>query len=212
MHSKAMKIAERIRTHSEVRICSHIDADGIAAAGIASHALDGIDVEHSVTFVKNLDEQVVEELRNENDELVWFTDLGSGSLEMLSGLSFVVTDHHVPSDVQSRIDEEQILEVNPHRVGKDGALDISGAGTAYLVALALDRVNVELASLAILGAVGDMQDQSNLKLVGTNRSIMEDGRRAGVLDWLMDARFFGRETRAIPRILQYSNDPRLPGL
>ncbi len=212
MHSKAKKIAERIRTHSEVKICSHIDADGIAAAGIASLALDGIGVEHSVTFVKNLDEQMIEELRNENKELVWFTDLGSGSLEMLSGLNYVITDHHVPSDVQSRIDERQILEVNPHRVGKDGVVDICGAGTTYLVAVALDRINTELAFLAVLGAIGDMQDQSNLKLVGTNRTIMEDGRRAGVLDWVMDARFFGRETKPIPRLLQYSNDPLLPGL
>ncbi len=171
MHSTARKIAERIRNCSEVRICSHIDADGIAAAGIASLALDGIGVDHTVRFVKNLDEGVIADMRNENTELVWFTDLGSGSLELMSGLECVITDHHVPSFVN----QSRILEVNPHRVGKDGALDISGAGTAYLVALALDKANIDLAHLAVLGAIGDMQDQDNLKLVGTNRMIMEDG-------------------------------------
>jgi RecJ-like exonuclease len=77
MHSKAKIAAEKVRGCSQVKICSHIDADGIAAAGIASHALDGIGVDHSVVFVKNLDEKVVEGLKNENNELVWFTDLGS---------------------------------------------------------------------------------------------------------------------------------------
>lgn len=208
MHSTARKIAERIRYCSEVRICSHIDADGIAAAGIASLALDGVGVEHTVNFVKNLDESVIEDLRNENNELVWFTDLGSGSLEMMSGLDCVITDHHVPSFVN----QNRILELNPHRVGRDGALDISGAGTAYLVALALDKKNIDFAHLAILGAVGDMQDQNNLKLIGTNRTIMKDGKKAGVLDWSVDARFFGRETRSIIRLLQYANDPLIPGL
>jgi single-stranded-DNA-specific exonuclease len=208
MHSTARKVAERIRNCSEARICSHIDADGIAAAGIASLALDGVGVDNTVSFVKNLDEGVIEDLRNENSELVWFTDLGSGSLEMMSGLECVISDHHVPSFVN----QSRILEVNPHRVGKDGALDISGAGTAYLVALALDKKNIDTAHLAILGAVGDMQDQNNLKLVGTNRMIMEDGKKAGVLDWKMDARFFGRETRPLVRLLQYTNDPLIPGL
>ncbi len=208
MHSTARKIAERIRNCSEVRICSHIDADGIAAAAIASLALEGLGLEHTTIFVKNLDEDVIEDLRSENSDLVWFTDLGSGSLEMMSGLECVITDHHVPSFVN----QNRILEVNPHRVGRDGALDISGAGTAYLVALALDKGNVDMAHLAILGAVGDMQDQNNLKLIGTNRKIMEDGKNAGVLDWRLDARFFGRETRPLVRLLQYTNDPLIPGL
>jgi RecJ-like exonuclease len=208
MHSKAKIAAERIRSCSQVKICSHIDADGIAAAGIASHALDGIGVDHSVVFVKNLDEKVVEDLKDENNELVWFTDLGSGSIEMLSGMDAVITDHHVPSF----INQDRIPEVNPHRVGRDGALDISGAGAAYLVAVALEKGNKDLASLAILGAVGDMQDQANLRLIGTNRTIMEDGLRAGVLDWRKDARFFGRETRPLVKLLQYANDPLIPGL
>jgi RecJ-like exonuclease len=208
MHSKAKIAAEKVRGCSQVKICSHIDADGIAAAGIASHALDAIGVDHSVAFVKNLDEKVVEDLKDENNELVWFTDLGSGSLEMLTGMEAVITDHHVPSFVY----QTRIPEVNPHRVGRDGALDLSGAGTAYLVAKAIDRTNKDLASLAILGAVGDMQDQANLRLVGTNRTIMEDGLRAGVLDWRRDARFFGRETRPLVKLLQYANDPLIPGL
>jgi RecJ-like exonuclease len=208
MHSTARRIAERIRASTEVKICSHIDADGIAAAGIASLALDSIGTEHSISFVKNIDEKVIEELKDENKELVWFTDLGSGSLELLTGLECVITDHHVPSFVN----QDRILELNPHRIGKDGALDISGAGAAYLVAVAMDKANQDISHLAVLGAVGDMQDQANLRLVGTNRMIMEDGRKAGVLDWKIDARFFGRETRALVRTLQYANDPLIPGL
>jgi RecJ-like exonuclease len=208
MHSTARSVAERLRTCSEVKVCSHIDADGIAAAGIASHALDGIGVDHSVMFVKNLDEKVVQNLRNENKELIWFTDLGSGSLEMLAGMDAIITDHHVPSFVY----QNKILEVNPHRAGRNGAHDISGAGATYLVAIALEKANKDLASLAILGAVGDMQDQANLGLVGTNRTIMEDGLRAGVLDWRTDARFFGRETRPLVKLIQYANDPLIPGL
>jgi RecJ-like exonuclease len=127
---------------------------------------------------------------------------------MLTGMDAVISDHHGPSFIY----QNRIPEVNPHRVGRDGAVDISGAGATYLVASSIDRTNKDLASLAILGAVGDMQDQANLKLVGTNRTIMDDGLRAGVLDWRKDARFFGRETRPLVKLLQYANDPLIPGL
>ncbi len=222
---RAKEISDVLKEQKEVLIVSHIDADGIAAGSISSLALQRKGIEHEVKFVKKLDENEVQNIKDSNPSLVWLTDLGSGSLPMLKGLNVVITDHHVPAKAEmSRQDRMNILSyanahevnhsnhLNPHLFGLDGANDLSGAGATYLVAKMLDKDNADLAALAIVGAVGDLQDAKNLKLVGTNRDILEDAKKAGVLHWKKDIRFFGRETRPIFKLLQYANDPLIPNL
>lgn len=207
MLNTVKSIVEILKKHKEVKIVSHIDADGIAAGSIASVCLKREGIEHSVDFVKQLDENVIDKLRNESPELVWFTDLGSGMIGQLNGLNIVITDHHKIQDAKKANNH-----LNPHLFGKNGAVDISGSGLTYLVAKNMNSKNIDLSALAVVGAVGDMQDSEYRKLIGTNREILQDGRISGVLDCSTDIRFFGRETRPVFKLLQYANDPIIPGL
>ena len=207
MKQDAQRLADIIRRHNKLKVVTHIDADGICAGAVASMALDRAGIEWDVEFVKQLDPETVDKLRGSmNGGLVWFTDLGSGQLEMLKGIDCVISDHHTPSG------ETDIPSVNPHLHRLSGALELSGAGAAYLVAREMDGANIDLAALAIVGAIGDMQDGQNCRLTGINREIMEDGKRAGVLDWAVDIRYFGRETRPVHKMLQYSSDPAISGI
>jgi RecJ-like exonuclease len=105
------------------------------------------------------------------------------------------------------------VHVNPHLYGIDGARDISGSGVAYFVAKALDRVNVDLAPIAVVGALGDMQDKyDQRKLSGLNERIVEDALNAGLLIIEKDLIFFGRETRPIHKTLTSSTNPFIPGI
>jgi len=218
----ARRAAERVKKAESVLVVSHIDADGLAAAAIATAALDRMGRECEVRFVKQLDARHIEEFRDENPDLLWFTDLGSGMTHLLYGLNAVITDHHHPSARLPEIpagDRRDILrfaagyrdvvQVNPHLAGRDGSVDLSGAGATYLVARELGD-NEDLSAIAVVGAVGDLQDSASRRLEGTNRYIMEDGKRAGVLEWHIDIRLFGRETRPVFKMLQYSTDPILP--
>ncbi|MDD1769525.1 MAG: DHH family phosphoesterase, partial [Methanomassiliicoccales archaeon] len=114
------------------------------------------------------------------------------------------------NDLGSFVDEG--LHVNPHLFGIDGSTDISGAGTTYSVAKHLTTNNVDLLPLAIVGAVGDLQDSATCRLRGLNHSLVEKGVSEGMLRATRDIRIFGRETRPVARMLQYSTDPMLPGL
>jgi len=224
MEQKAREVAAKLRAASSVKIVTHIDADGITAGSIASVALTRAGIDHTIEFVRKLDPDAVERIKQEEPELVWFTDLGSGHLDQLNGLECVITDHHVPSSKGSlnrkrRMDilayaeaGHDVPQVNPHLIGRNGATDVSGAGATYLAAKALDPGNTDLAALAVVGAVGDLQDTEARRLTGTNVSIVEDAVEAGVVERAMDIRFFGRETRPVYKILQYSSDPVLPGL
>jgi RecJ-like exonuclease len=227
MRRKASKLATRIKKSKKVYIAAHIDADGIAAGGIASKSLERAGIEHEVGFYKNLDDDALESIKDINSELTWFVDFGSGDLNLLKDLDAVITDHHapiggeVPREKRMNILEfsnsmgnaiTNHLSLNPHDFGKDGATDISGAGVTYLVAKALDKGNTDLSSLAVVGAIGDIQDARDRKLSGSNRKILEEGKKAGVVDAVTDLRYFGRASRPLIKFLQYGNDPPIPRL
>ncbi len=224
---RAKEIALKIQEAESIVIVSHIDADGITSGSIASKTLERLGKDFRIDFVKQLDEKKIEELKDENPDLVWFTDLGSGMIHLMYGLNAVITDHHVPSALAPEIpkvarknlasffdemERNEVLQLNPHLFNRNGAMDKSGAGTTYLVAREIDRRNLDLSPLVIVGAVGDMQDTENLRLVGTNRVILKEAMEHGYVDVLIDGRFFGRETRPIHKMLQYSTDPLLPTL
>jgi RecJ-like exonuclease len=217
----AAQAAERVKRAGHVDIFSHIDPDGITSGTIASQALERLGIDHEMHFLKKLDSRTVEEIKDDNPEAVWFTDLGSGLFHRLADLSGVITDHHLPSEVvvpkEMRDDllsyqTPEMVHVNPHLVGIDGTSELSSSGTAYLVARAMDRKNRDLAALGIVGAVGDLQDRAQGRLVGTNREVIQEAEEAGVIEVKRDLRLFGRETRPVFKLLQYANDPPLPHL
>jgi len=238
LEKRAAELAQVIEKKSFVKVVSHIDADGITAGSIASIVLERKGIPHKVEFLKQLDNAAIDRLKDEANPLVWFTDLGAGMLEHLEGLECIICDHHVPSRRTGRkppkLERAQItdilafseaydsntpddnvlqpLQLNPHLFGLDGSYDMSGAGAAYLVGKALSPDNRNLAALAIVGAVGDIQAEKERKVIGTNREILQDGIDAGVLNALTDICLFGRETRPVYKLLQYSSDIILPGL
>ena len=186
---------------------THIDADGITAGAIASETLKRRGKEYSIECVKQLDDFILNRLNNENHELIWFTDLGSSISTSYPDINKIITDHHAcPKD------SNMPFHLNPHLFGLEGAYDISGAGATYLVSKCIDSKNVNLSALAIVGACGDLQDRKFRRLQGMNREILTDGKKAGVIQSKMDIRYFGRETRPVSKLLQYSGDPFIPSL
>ncbi len=206
MVRRAREIAEIIKSKEEVHVVTHIDADGITAGAVALKTLQRLSKEYSIEFVKQVDSTVIEHLRDENHELVWFTDLGS-SVSSIDDLSMVITDHHTCG-----IDTNVSFHLNPHLFGLDGGTYISGAGVTYLVSRALSDENKDLSFLAVIGACGDLQDHKRRCLTGGNREILEDGTLRGVIEVKIDVQFFGRETRPLHKFLQYASDPIIPGI
>jgi len=209
-------VASEIRAAKDVHIVSHIDADGMCAGSIAYRVCRRLGLRPEVEFVKQLDNFVIERLAKEVPEgtLVWFTDLGSGQLDRIRSIQCVVTDHHVPArDTVSGdlSDGGGFVQLNPHLHGHDGAQEISGAGTAYLAARVLDNENRDLAVLAIVGAVGDLQHAREGRLVGLNAEIVSEAQANGLVTVAKDLAFFGRETRPVHKLLQYSS-PAIPGV
>ncbi len=171
----AKKAAEKIQKYRFVRIISHNDADGLTSAGIMAQALLRAGIRFQISISEKLDESLIEKVNGSisQGELVIFCDMGSGQPELIANVvtDVIVLDHHNPVGASHA---ESV--VNAHIVGIDGATDISASGTCYLVARELGADNVDLAGLAIAGAVSDRQ------LFNTaNAFILEEALKAGIV-------------------------------
>lgn len=207
-------IKEKAENKSFIHVVSHLDADGIAAAGIIGKALSKLNSNFRIRIQQWVDEKIVQALVSDKPDLIVLSDMGSGYLELLcqgiKGFDTIILDHHQPLGENTC---PTLTHVNPHLQGIDASRDISGAGVAYFVAKALDNSNVELAPIAVVGALGDLQDKYEQKsLGGLNRIIVEDAVKAGVLKEEKDLIFFGRETRQIHKALANTTSPFIPGI
>ena len=209
---RAAACADQLQDAGAVLLASHIDADGLTSAAIASTALERAGIEFEAVFKKQLDAHEIATIAATDYETVLFTDFGSGQLDDIArherdgDFTPVIADHHRPADADTD------HHLNPLLFGIDGASELSGAGAAYVLARALGgEANRDLAALAVVGAVGDMQ-ASEGELRGANAAIVAEGREAGVLEEVTDLALYGRQTRALPKLLEYSSDVHIPGI
>ncbi len=150
----ARTILDTVKQDGFIHVFSHLDADGVAAAGIIGKALLRLDARFRIRITQWIEKSIVGEILSDKPQLVIFTDLGSGYVDLLTeklaDFKIAILDHHQIIGKES----ENFVHVNPHLCGIDGATDVSGAGVAYFVAHALDKANVDLAPIAIVGALG----------------------------------------------------------
>lgn len=209
----AKTLSKHVEEDGFIHVISHLDADGLAAAGIVGKALFRLGAKFRVRIQQWVDKKIVSEITTDKPDLTVLADLGSGYLgvlnEHLSDFRIIILDHHQPVGEAG----ENILQVNPHLRGIDGSKDISGAGVAYFTSIALDRANKDFAEIAVVGALGDLQDKYEQRaLGGLNKIIVEDAIANERLKVSKDLMFFGRETRPIHKALAYTTNPFLPGI
>ena len=261
---RAVACAERLLAADRVLLASHIDADGLTSAAIASRALERAGIPHEVVFEKQLDEAAIGAIAETGYDTVLFTDFGSGQLDVIAdheaagAFTPVIADHHQPADADTE------FHLNPLLVGIDGASELSGAGASYVLARALETTgnpregdsagnaqaegsaetgpeadsaetgrgvgpaeigpeasatdgsggrvdNRDLAALAVVGAVGDMQ-ASGGELHGANAAVVEEGVEAGVVETVTDLALYGKQTRPLPKLFEYATDVHVPGI
>lgn len=203
---KAKEIAKEIKARNDFLVVSNYDADGLSAAGVMCTALLRLEKNYSVKILKQLYEEEIQKITGTAKNYI-FIDFGSGQLSLLKKIikeNFFVIDHHQPEK------EEWQYHLNPLLFGVDGGNEISAAGTAYMVCRELAD-NKDLSSLALVGALGDMQEQAT-GVIGHNKEILEEGISAGVLSKKTDLKIYGRISRPLVQFLQFSSSPIIPGL
>ncbi|MBD3388602.1 MAG: recombinase RecJ [Candidatus Altiarchaeales archaeon] len=203
---KALReFSSELSENDDYFVLSHHDADGITSCSVTVDLLRSLGKNVDYACMKQIDSVTVEKIREYDGSTLVLTDFGSGHHSLLAehGVKdYFVIDHHPPEMEYSR-------QINPHYFGYDGGGEVSGAGMAYFVAKSLGRT--AMAAVAVVGAVGDMQD-SNGALESINRLILGDAVDAGLMGVENDIRMFGRQSRSLTQMIAYSSDPVIPGL
>lgn len=217
-----VKCAKRLVAAEDVLLVSHIDADGLTSAAVASHALERARVPFEVMFSKQLDTDDLEAISATEYDTVLFTDFGSGQLNIMqeyidNGMfEPIICDHHEPKG-------DCEYHMNPLLEGLDGSSELSGAGTVYVLSRIVSQItsntaentpettNKDLSAIALVGAIGDQQGGAE-GVHGANEEIVTEGVEAGVIDTRKDITLYGKQTRPLHKLLEYSSEIRIPGI
>jgi single-stranded-DNA-specific exonuclease len=203
---KAAALLLSLPSSNRIRVISHYDADGISAAGVLCTALYRAGFEFHATLIRNPFTKGFDRLKNEHNELIIFSDMGSGQIEMIEQINCkaIILDHHQYLTAQT---SKNIIQINSNLLGADGNYDASGATLSYVFATELDPANEDLAPLALAGATGDKQFIGGAR--GLNKQILDTALQKGILSEQMGIKLYGE---TIADALFYSVDPYYPGL
>ena len=206
------KISDCIKSIKSISVTTHIDCDGITSGSIITKALIRAGANCTVSTSKEMNNKVIEKLKDDQRDFHVITDLAGGFASVLDenlGESWIVLDHHqIP---QEEFDNERVI--NAWKYGIDGGTQISAGGMAFLAANAIDEINSDLAWVSVVSALGDRQDQGEKKsFTGKNLEIANVAKSTGQIDIDLDLLLVGRETRPLPDALAFTSQPFIEGL
>ncbi|MDE1848441.1 MAG: DHH family phosphoesterase [Nanoarchaeota archaeon] len=179
----------------DVQIISHFDTDGITSASIIIKCLKRLDRKFSTLIVKNLTPEIISKLPK--NKILFFLDLASNSLSYLSGLNqrvFIIDHHEITQDIP-----HNVCIANP--VLHEKKEEISTSGLCYLFAKKIDQQNKDLASLAVIGMIGDSIENigvCNNEITKDSDAVIKKGVR------------LYPSTRPLNRVLEFSSEPYIP--
>lgn len=196
------KFKELSRDHF-IKIISHLDTDGISAAAIIARALQKNDKKFSIRIIKQLDCESLKVIMEESfgkKEILFFIDLGTSFLEILDNCSnpVFILDHHQFEELPEISNAINYINSRSYNEG------LTASGLAFFFAKELNESSFP--ELAILGVVGDMQDQQISKL---NNIILKDSNEK--IKIKKGLKIFS-STRPLHKALEFSSNIFIPGV
>ncbi len=195
------------KTQGVIRIVAHMGTDGICATAILLKALQRLDRPFVVSVVKQLTPDYLQELNREEYSCIFFLDLGSESIMFIQHTfrdkTIFIFDHHEIGVG----DKKGLVHINPLEHGIDGTKEIATGGLVYFFCKLLDEKNKESSYLALVGAVGDLQENNGF--LGLNQEILNECNTLKVKEGI---KAYGASTRSLVSFLEYSVDPFIPGI
>ena len=203
---KASEIILSYSKYSNIRVVSHYDADGISAAAIMCKALYNAGFNFHTTLMRNPFDKGLKRISEEENQLVIFTDMGSGQIETIEKMKSqsIIIDHHQPIKNKTK---DNVLQINCNHFGINGNYEACGATLSFNVAYSINQENFNLASLAIVGATGDKQYIGGFK--GYNQKIINEAIKQGII---REKTAIKLSSETIFDSLFYSIDPYYSGI
>jgi RecJ-like exonuclease len=206
----AVEKFKQLEPNERLRVISHLDADGICACSVLLKAFNHGNRNYSISIVQQVNEKILISLAKEPYKYYFFTDLGSGQIDLinkyLKDKTVFILDHHELKETEPN---ENIIHVNPHLYDIDGGKEISGSGVVYMFTNKLNNKK-DMAHIAVIGAIGDVQEDNGFEKL--NNEILQTAVKQGKINIKKGLRVFGVQTRPLHKTLEYCSDPYIPGV
>jgi RecJ-like exonuclease len=205
---KVAKIVKSLTKQKNVKIFSHYDGDGLAAASILVKTFLREGINFELRIFKQLTSEIVSQIKASENDFLIFVDFGSGQLDLIKPLfektHVLILDHHEPK----RISHLNLFHLNPLLFADE---EISSSIVSYFFAKFFDWRNSDLADIAIVGAIADMQDEK-WELKGLAKKVLKEAIALGKITVTKGLRIYGRNLRPIHKALAFSFDPFIPDI
>ncbi len=140
----------------DIHLFHHNDTDGLTSGAILTRAFVRKGYAVSRIALEKPYPAVLKKIFCMEGALLVFADFAGRIDPLLADMNngknlIIILDHHVAEESG----DPKVLNLDPDLFGLKGDRDIAASTTCFLFAKVMDEKNVDLASLAALGAVGD---------------------------------------------------------
>lgn len=208
--TKAGKDFVDVAKDKKVLLVTHFDTDGLSAAALLELAFDRESISYETIHAQSLDDDFLSSVFAKDLDVYVFADIGATVLEKISSLSnkkpVFILDHHTPSTN----DDLGLIHINPLVTGIDEKNSISGSGVCYFFAMGMNKDNRSLAHLAVIGAIGDSQEDNGFQ--DLNNRILQHAVIQKTVVLSKRIKLYGINSRPLIKVLEYSSDVDIPGV
>ena len=167
---------------NSVQIFHHNDSDGVSSGSILTKSFERNGYEVKRFCLEKPYPEVLRKVFEQEGRILVFADFAGRIAPLISRLNggrnlTLILDHHVAEAST----DPRVHNLDPDLFGLKGDRDISASTTCYLFACLLDPANVDLASTAAIGAVGDGFFVDG-RMVSENRDAALEAVRQGRLE------------------------------
>jgi single-stranded-DNA-specific exonuclease len=167
---------------NSIQVFHHNDSDGLSSGAILTCAFERQGYQVKRFCLEKPYPAVLRRIYEQEGNILVFADFAGRIAPLLSKLNkgrnlTLILDHHVAEEST----DPRVHNLDPDLYGLKGDRDISGSTTCYLFAMALDPQNIDLASIAAIGAVGDGFFVDG-RLVDKNREATLEAVKQGLIE------------------------------
>jgi len=215
VNSTSEKVKNLINDRKDTLIVSNSSCDGIVSASLLIRAIWKLGGKATARFVNKISQESLADLKSEDHEFYFFTELGTGSSELFTKFfsnEWIVLDHRKLSFAEIATDDNNAI-LNPWKYEIDGDNEVTSGGISYLLVKSMDKKFTDLSPLAIVSALGEYQDVGDKRsLIGLNNEILKDSEKNGFMQTDIDILLSFNESLPIHESIANTSIPYLYGI
>jgi RecJ-like exonuclease len=162
----------------QVTLIHHDDADGLSSGAITKTALEREGFKVKTFCLEKMYPEVVEDVHKRKGETIFYSDIGSAHADYVSqvnsnrNLTIILDHHHNPPKATN----PSVYDLNLEHYGFEGDNEFSGATCNYLFVKTLNKRNIDLSYLALVGS-----REIPAGYMGLNKSVLEEAEKNGIV-------------------------------